>query len=103
MHEYVAVREEVEALIRDRGLDATIIRPWYVLGQGHRWPLLLAPLYALAERLPSTRDTARRLGLVTLPQMLATLTHAVEHPAIGLRIIEVPDIRAADHADRATN
>jgi hypothetical protein len=35
--------------------------------------------------------------------MLATLTHAVEHPAIGLRIIEVPDIRAADHADRATN
>lgn len=33
------------------------------------------------ERLPSTRDSARRLGLVTLPQMLQTLVRVVETPA----------------------
>jgi uncharacterized protein YbjT (DUF2867 family) len=100
MHAYVAVREEAETLIRDRGLDATILRPWYVLGPGHRWPLLLLPLYALCERLPPTRDTARRLGLVTLPQMIAALVHAVEHPARGQRIVEVPDIRTAEARNR---
>lgn len=64
-----------------------------MLGPGHRWPVLLLPLYRLFECLPATRDTARRLGLVHLPQMVATLVYAVEHPATGIRIIEVPQIR----------
>jgi uncharacterized protein YbjT (DUF2867 family) len=92
MHAYIAVRREGEALVRGSGLPATILRPWYVLGPGHRWPALLKPLYALFERLPATRDTARRLGLVTLEQMVAALTDAVEHPPELLRICEVPDI-----------
>ena len=45
------------------------------------------------ERVPSKRDTARRLGLVTLPQMLRALVHAVETPAAGVRVWEVPRIR----------
>jgi hypothetical protein len=47
------------------------------------------------ERLPSTRDSARRLGLVTIDQMLAALVNAVENPAAGIHVIEVPQIRAA--------
>jgi uncharacterized protein YbjT (DUF2867 family) len=93
MKAYVAARSEGEALIRAAGLNATILRPWYVLGPGHRWPVLLLPGYWLAERLPAIRDTARRLGLVTLRQMTGALAHAVEHPAHGLRIVEVPEIR----------
>ena len=62
------------------GLTATILRPWYVLGPGHRWPIALLPFYALAELLPSTRDTARRLGLVSVAQMVAALVQAVESP-----------------------
>ena len=38
MKAYIAVRAECEALIRESGLNATILRPWYVLGPGHRWP-----------------------------------------------------------------
>lgn len=94
MHAYQEVRVEVEARIRANGLNATILRPWYVLGPGHRWPYLLLPLYALGERLPGTRQQARRLGLVRLPQMLEALVHAVEHPARGVRVVEVPEIRA---------
>src|SRR5262249_19409600 len=65
MHAYVAARREAEQAIAAAGLTATILRPWYVLGPGHRWPYLLLPFYGVASLLPATRDSARRLGLVT--------------------------------------
>src|SRR5262245_47158440 len=93
MQAYLAARAEGEAMIRDAGLRATILRPWYVLGPGHRWPHLLRPAYAVLERIPSTRETARRLGLVTLRQMVSALVAAVESPPNAVRIVEVPEIR----------
>ncbi len=95
MKAYVAVRGECEEIIRKSGLNATILRPWYVLGPGHRWPYLLVPLYWLFERLPGTREPARRLGLVSIDQMVRALIGAVEHPCQGIRILGVPDIRQA--------
>lgn len=95
MQAYLAVRAEAERLIRDSGLPATILRPWYVLGPGHRWPYGLVPFYWLFERLPATREGARRLGLVTLAQMVGALVRSVEHLATGVRILAVPDIWAA--------
>ena len=93
MHEYQAVRAEGEQLIRDRGLSATFVRPWYVLGPGHRWPTVLIPLYAIARQIPQTRDGAIRLGLVTLEQMTRTLVWAIESPTEGTRILEPPQIK----------
>ena len=93
MTAYLAVRAECEASIRQSGLHATILRPWYVLGPGHRWPSGLLPAYWVLERLPWTREGARRLGLVTLEQMLRALTDAVEFPADGVRVLGVPEIR----------
>lgn len=93
MQAYVQTRAECEALIRASGLHATFVRPWYVLGPGHRWPYLLLPMYWLFEHLPGTRNTARRLGLVTLEQMINTLAWAVENPSQSIRIIEVSEIR----------
>jgi len=93
MHAYIAVRRECEAAIETAGLNATVLRPWYVLGPGHLWPYLLLPLYKVAEWVPATREGARRLGLVTLEQMLAALTCAVENPVTGIRVVEVPQIR----------
>jgi hypothetical protein len=52
----------------------------------------------LAELIPGTRETARRLGLVTLRQMIAALVWSVEHPATGTRILAVPDIRRGSGA-----
>jgi uncharacterized protein YbjT (DUF2867 family) len=43
MQAYIVVRTECEAAIDSAGLHATILRPWYVLGPGHRWPYLLLP------------------------------------------------------------
>jgi uncharacterized protein YbjT (DUF2867 family) len=93
MQAYTAARADAEAVLRRSGLPATILRPWYVLGPGHRWPLLLLPLYWLASLVPLTRESARRLGLVTLAQMLHALVWAIERPATALRVLEVPDIR----------
>jgi uncharacterized protein YbjT (DUF2867 family) len=89
----IRVRAECETLVRESGLNATIVRPWYVLGPGHRWPFALLPLYRLLELFPATWAVARRLGLVTLEQMTRALVLAVENPCRGLRIVEVPEIR----------
>ncbi len=94
MKAYIEVRSQCEAMIGQSGMNATILRPWYVLGPGHRWPYVLLPIYKLMERLPPTREGAIRLGLVTLEQMVRALVQAVEAPAQGVRIVEVPEIRA---------
>jgi uncharacterized protein YbjT (DUF2867 family) len=99
MKSYIAVRMECEEKIRSSGLGATILRPWYVLGPGHRWPYALFPLYYLSEKIAATREGARRLGLVTLREMVASLVWAVENPPdrkggqTPVRILTVPDIR----------
>ena len=49
------------------------------------------PTHAIS--LPATRETARRLGLVTLDPMAAAIVRAVENPAVGMKIVEVPEIR----------
>jgi len=58
MHAYIAVRSVCEAELEASGLNATILRPWYVLGPGHRWPYALIPFCWLAEG-PSTIAKAR--------------------------------------------
>ncbi len=93
MQEYWQTRAECEAIIRSSGMPATILRPWYVLGPGHRWPYVLMPLYWLFERIPSKREIAQRLGLVKLEQMIAALVWAVENPPTETRILTVPEIR----------
>ena len=95
MKAYIAARSEGEELVRASGLSATILRPWYVLGPGHRWSAILHPVYWLAEQFPCTRESARRLGLVTIDQMLTAPVRAVENSPDGVRLVEVPRIRAA--------
>jgi len=93
MRGYIAIRRECEARIDDCGIPATILRPWYVLGPGHRWPIVLQPFYQLAEAVPLTREAAARLGLVTHAQMIGALVWATENPPEGRRVLSVPEIR----------
>src|SRR5437660_894120 len=81
MKTYQAVRAECENMIRETGLNTTILRPWYVLGPGHWWPYTLVPVYWLLERLPARAESAHRLGLVSLSQMTRALVRAIENPA----------------------
>ncbi len=93
MRAYIEMRKHCEDALAASGMNATVLRPWYVLGPGHWWPYLLAPLYALGEALPSTRAGARRLGLLRHREMVDALTWTVEHPARGWRVLDVEAIR----------
>ena len=59
-----------------------------------------APERAVGDR-RGDREAARRLGLVSLEQMLAALVAAVENPAGAMRIVEVPAIRRAAEPGRS--
>jgi uncharacterized protein YbjT (DUF2867 family) len=97
MRAYQDVRIRAEALIREAGLRATMLRPWYVLGPGHWWPIVLLPYYGVAEFVPPMRESARRAGLVTINQMVRAIVVAVESgpPATESRVLDVPAIRRA--------
>jgi uncharacterized protein YbjT (DUF2867 family) len=93
MQAFIAVRAEGEALIRASGMNATFVRPWYVLGPGHRWAYALLPFYWIAELLPGMRESANRLGLVTISQILKALVWSVENVPENVRIVDVPKMR----------
>ena len=91
---YIAVRQEGEALICASGIPATFLRPFYVLGPGHWWPYPLVPVLGLLKLIPGTRESARRLGPVSLKAMIRALLFAVENPpAAGVREVNAPEIR----------
>jgi uncharacterized protein YbjT (DUF2867 family) len=103
MRAYVAARAQGEQSIVEAGLTATILRPWYILGPGRRWPLFLLPLYKAAEAFPATRAGAQRLALITLGQMVNALVYAVEFPPPPgqRRIMDVTAIKRAPESCRA--
>jgi uncharacterized protein YbjT (DUF2867 family) len=93
MKEFIAVRSAGEQMIRESGINATFVRPWYVLGPGHWWPYAVLPVYWVLETIPKTKESAERLGLITIGQMLTALAWAVENPLSGVQILDVPKIR----------
>jgi len=98
MHAYIDVRARCEQSLQESGLPATIIRPWYVLGPGHRWAYALLPAYKVAEVIPATRESARRLGLVKISEMVRAIANLVDDPPNGVRVVEVPRIRELGRA-----
>jgi uncharacterized protein YbjT (DUF2867 family) len=93
MQAYIEVRQQCEKALAESGMRQSILRPWYVLGPGHWWPYALMPVYKLMEAIPSTRESAKRLGLVTHEQMITALEWAVANPPSAKQILNVPDIR----------
>ena len=93
MRDFQEARQEGEAYVRSKNLACTFIRPWYVLGPGHWWPIVLLPVYAIAKFIPSWKEKARAYAIVTIGQMLKILLHVIESPPPQLRIIEVKHIK----------
>lgn len=95
MRAYQDVRKEGERYCLNKDLNSTFIRPWYVLGPGHWWPVLLLPLYGISEIVPSLRQKARSKALVTIHQLLRTLVKAVEQKPLPRSVFEIKNIRRA--------
>jgi nucleoside-diphosphate-sugar epimerase len=95
MKTYIQVRIKGETLIRESRLNATILRPWYILGPGRRWPYIFSPVYWMLKRFPSTKEFAQRLGFISLKEMINALAVSIENPPTGVRILEVPQIQSS--------
>ena len=94
MADYQEARKLGEETVLASGLTSTFIRPWYVVGPGHYWPLLFQPVFKLMEIIPSTSAQAKALALVSLRKMLFTLRNAVvTTPKEINNFIEVQDIK----------
>jgi nucleoside-diphosphate-sugar epimerase len=93
MKAFIEIRHQGEEMLRQSGMNATFVRPWYVLGPGHRWAYITIPFYWIFERLPATREGAQRLGLVTIDQMLNALIWTIENPPDEIRVLDVPRIK----------
>jgi uncharacterized protein YbjT (DUF2867 family) len=93
MQAYQEVRKEGERYCLGKTFNCTFIRPWYVVGPGHWWPVLLLPFYGLAEIIPAWRKKARAVSLVTISQMLKALVSVAENEPLPIRILEIKDIR----------
>jgi uncharacterized protein YbjT (DUF2867 family) len=94
MKDYIAVREEGERLLRESGIASTFVRPWYVLGPGHRWPYAILPAYWVWGAFSRHRETARRLYPVKLGDVIRVIAESVEEtrePA-SVRVIEAPEM-----------
>ena len=76
-----------------RGFGALFGAGRSLLGMPAAWPYALVPAYWVLERIPATRETARRLGLVTVNQIVRALVSSVETPVETVRILGVPEMR----------
>jgi uncharacterized protein YbjT (DUF2867 family) len=93
MQAYQQARAEGETLLIASGIPCSILRPWYIIGPGHWWPLLLKPFYALAKWIPAYKEAATKLDTVTLQQMLAALLKAAAEKPLAVKYYEVKDIK----------
>lgn len=97
MKEYIEVRKHGEQLLTMNEIPSSIIRPWYIIGPGHYWPLVLNPVYKIFEWIPATKEQAINLGLVRLEEILNTILYSVKNPPkVELRIYKTPEIRNSD-------
>jgi nucleoside-diphosphate-sugar epimerase len=94
MKDFQQVRAEGERILSEQSFVCSFIRPWYVLGPGHWWPLLLKPFYFIAKFIPSKREAAKQLDTITIKQMIDTLVHAVKDQPASIKVYDVQDIKS---------
>jgi uncharacterized protein YbjT (DUF2867 family) len=93
MADYQQARAQAESYVNDLLPNTLFVRPWYVVGPGHYWPLLLTPIYKILSWLPFTQRKANALALVTINQLIAAMVDSIEKPAKGHYTLEISEIK----------
>ena len=93
MKDFQQVRAEGEALLLKQPFISSFIRPWYVLGPGHWWPLLLKPVYWILKLIPTTRMAAKNLDTVTINQIIKAMVNCIKNPPQQNNIVDVQAIK----------
>lgn len=93
MRNFQLTRAAGEALIEQSRIPASIIRPWYVLGPGHWWPVLLKPFFWLASLHPAWVAKAKHFDTITIQQMINTFLVAIKNTPGKTKYYEIEAIR----------
>jgi nucleoside-diphosphate-sugar epimerase len=93
MKDFQEVRAEGEELLLQALFKTSFIRPWYVLGPGHWWPVLLKPFLFIAKY-AGKREAVENLDTVTIKQMIHTLVYAIKNPPEKNIIYDVQRIKS---------
>ncbi|MGG9963737.1 SDR family oxidoreductase [Ferruginibacter sp. SUN106] len=94
MKDFQEVRAEGETLLLQQNFISSFIRPWYVLGPGHWWPLLLKPVFFILKFIPSKKQAAIHLDTVTIKQIINAMVDCIKKPATSKTIFDVPKIKS---------
>lgn len=89
MFTYQANKKRAEAALNSSGMNISLLRPYYVIGEGRTWAKVLNGLYYLAEKFPNALAKARKLRLVSHQQILDKLVQAIESEPKKLTIYEI--------------
>jgi nucleoside-diphosphate-sugar epimerase len=92
MFTYQANKKRAEAALNSSGMNVSLLRPWYVVGEGRTWVKIFNGLYNLAEKYPNLLAKVRKFRLVSHQQILDTLIHAIESEPKNLTVYEIDDI-----------
>jgi nucleoside-diphosphate-sugar epimerase len=93
MKDFQEVRAEGETILLQQNFISSFTRPWYVLGPGHWWPLLLKPIFTILKLIPSTRATAKNLDTVTIGQIIKAMIDCIKNPPMENNIFDVDSIK----------
>lgn len=93
MRNYQQTRKYGERLLKASGIPCTILRPWYVLGPGHWWPVILQPLFFLAKMISCWKKFIEQREFITIRQMIAALRIAVKNAPMYIMIMEIEDMK----------
>lgn len=93
MHNYQQARKRGESLVKSSGIPCTFLRPWYVLGPGHWWPVIFQPFFFFARMIKSLRKSIVHRQYVTIRQMIAALRIAIKNTPLYVMVMEIEDIK----------
>lgn len=93
MKSYQATRRQGEKLLKQSGIPTTFLRPWYVLGPGHWWPVIFTPFLVLAKLNASWRRFVEQREFISIRQMIAALRIAVKTTPMYVMVMEIEDMK----------
>jgi nucleoside-diphosphate-sugar epimerase len=93
MKEFQQVRAAGEELLLQTNFKTSFLRPWYVLGPGHWWPVLLKPFLFIAKY-AGKKEAAENLDTVTIKQMIHALVYAIKNPPEKNIVYDVQRIKS---------
>ena len=93
MHKYQQTRRQGEKLLKASGIPCTFLRPWYVLGPGHWWPIIFQPLFFVGKMIKVFRKTIEQREFITIRQMIAALKIAIKNAPMFAMAMEIEDMK----------